>query len=135
MNCQLLGWVSDDEPEAPQSPGQAPPSRDYVPGPEHPPSDYVPGPEEPEQVPLSLNYVPKPQYLKYLVPSDTEAPIDDQPLPDDASPTALSSGYISDSDPEEDLEEDPEEDPADYPADGGDDADDESSDNDDDEEE
>ncbi|GJX96353.1 putative reverse transcriptase domain-containing protein [Tanacetum coccineum] len=47
---------------------------------------------------------------------------------------ALSSGYISDSDPEEDDEEDPEEDPADYPADGGDNDDNESSndDNDDD---
>ncbi|GKC86378.1 hypothetical protein Tco_1142095, partial [Tanacetum coccineum] len=46
-------WVSDDELEAPdaapQSPGQAPPSLDYMLGPEHPPSlDYVPGPEEPE---------------------------------------------------------------------------------------
>ncbi|GJT86241.1 hypothetical protein Tco_1067958 [Tanacetum coccineum] len=53
------------------------------------------------------------------------------PLPDDASPVALSPGYIDDSD----QEEDPEEDPADYPADGGDDADDESSDDDDDDEE
>ncbi|GJV39531.1 hypothetical protein Tco_1417971 [Tanacetum coccineum] len=41
-----------------------------------------------------------------------------KPLPADASPTALSPGYIADSDPEED-DEDPEEDPADYPADGG----------------
>ncbi|GJY31271.1 hypothetical protein Tco_0414766 [Tanacetum coccineum] len=56
-----------------------------------------------------------------------------QHLPDDASPVALSSGYIADSDPAED-EEDPEEDPADYPANGGDD-DDESSDDDDDVEE
>nr|GEV93237.1 hypothetical protein [Tanacetum cinerariifolium] len=46
--------------------------------PEHPPStDYVPGPEYPE----------------YLVPSDDEASIEDQPLPADASPTALSPGY------------------------------------------
>ncbi|GKE43981.1 hypothetical protein Tco_1471265, partial [Tanacetum coccineum] len=49
--------------------------------------------------------------------------------PEDASPIALSPGYIADSNPEED-EEDPKEDPADYPADGGDD--DESSDDDDD---
>ncbi|GKE03168.1 hypothetical protein Tco_1395186 [Tanacetum coccineum] len=111
---------------------EAPPSPDYVSGPEHPPSpDYVPGPEEPEQAPLSPDYVPEPEYPEYLVPSDAEAPIEDQPLPDDASPTALSPGYIADSDPEED----PEEDPADYPADGGDDDDDESSDDDDDEEE
>ncbi|GKG44383.1 hypothetical protein Tco_0485821, partial [Tanacetum coccineum] len=33
------------------------------------------------------------------------------------TPTALSSGYIADSNPEEDKE-DPEEDPADHPADG-----------------
>nr|GEV48420.1 putative reverse transcriptase domain-containing protein [Tanacetum cinerariifolium] len=110
-------------------PEQEPPSPDYVPGPEYPPSpDYVPGPEHP---PLP-DYVPGPEYPEYLVPSDNEAPIGDQPLPDDASPIALSPGYVADFDPlEEDLEEDPEEDPAEYPANGGDDDDD----NDDDEEE
>ncbi|GJX40191.1 retrovirus-related pol polyprotein from transposon TNT 1-94 [Tanacetum coccineum] len=41
----------------------------------------------------------------------------DQPLSADASPTALSPGYIADSNLEEDKE-DPEEDPADHPADG-----------------
>ncbi|GJR11292.1 hypothetical protein Tco_0793944 [Tanacetum coccineum] len=118
-------WVSDDELEAPdatpQSPGQAPPSPDYVSGLEHPPSpDYVLGLEEPEQAPLSPNYVPEPEYPEYLVPSDAEAPIEDHPLPYDASPIALSSGYVADSG----LEEDPEEDLTDYPADGGDDDDD-----------
>ncbi|GJY67552.1 putative reverse transcriptase domain-containing protein [Tanacetum coccineum] len=49
----------------------------------------------------------------------------------DASPTALSSGYIADFDPEKD-EEDPKEDPADHPVDGGDNDDNESSDDDDD---
>ncbi|GKE23264.1 hypothetical protein Tco_1434776, partial [Tanacetum coccineum] len=68
--------VSNEEPEAPveasQLPVQAQPSPDYVPGPEHPPlPDYVLGLE----------------YPKYLVPSDDEAPIGDQPLPADASPT------------------------------------------------
>ncbi|GKE74068.1 hypothetical protein Tco_1536109 [Tanacetum coccineum] len=58
--------------------------------------------------------------------------MEDQPLPDDASPTTLSPGYIADSDPEDDPEEDLEEDPADYPADGGDDVDNESSNDDDD---
>ncbi|GJR12417.1 putative reverse transcriptase domain-containing protein [Tanacetum coccineum] len=53
----------------------------------------------------------------------------DQFLPADASPTALSPGYISNSDPEEDKE-DPKEDPADYPADGGDNDDNELSDDD-----
>nr|GEX87163.1 reverse transcriptase domain-containing protein [Tanacetum cinerariifolium] len=50
----------------------------------------------------------------------------DQPLPADASPTALSPGYVVDSDPKKD-EKDPEEDPAYYPADRGDNDDDESS--------
>ncbi|GKE07298.1 hypothetical protein Tco_1399316, partial [Tanacetum coccineum] len=100
-------------------------------GPEHPPSpDYVPGPEHPP-LPVEVPYVPEPEYPEYLVPSDAEAPLEDQPLPADASPTALSPGYVADSDPDEDPEEDPEEDHADYPADGGD-GDDEPSDDDDD---
>ncbi|GKF03686.1 hypothetical protein Tco_0030609, partial [Tanacetum coccineum] len=78
-----------------------------MPVPEYPPSpDYVPGPEYPE----------------YFVPSDDEAPIEDQPLPADASLTSLSPGYVADSDPsEEDLEENPTE----YPADRGNDDDEE----------
>ncbi|GKD15548.1 hypothetical protein Tco_1199955 [Tanacetum coccineum] len=99
-----------------QAPEQAPPSPDYVPGPEHSPSP---------------DYVPEPEYPEYLVPSGAESPMEDQPLPDDASPAALSPGYIADFDSEEDPKEDSEEDPADYPIDGGDD-DDESSDDDDD---
>ncbi|GJS63171.1 hypothetical protein Tco_0677735, partial [Tanacetum coccineum] len=80
----------------------APPSLDYVPGPEHPPS-----------------------------PDYDEAPIEDQSLPTDALPVALSPGYVPDSDPKEDPEEDSEEERADDPADGGD-GDDEPSDDDDD---
>ncbi|GJU68216.1 hypothetical protein Tco_1254475 [Tanacetum coccineum] len=53
--------------------------------------------------------------------------MEDHPLSADASPTALSSGYIADSEPEED-----EEDPADHPANGGDNDDNESSGDDDD---
>ncbi|GJT89258.1 hypothetical protein Tco_1070975 [Tanacetum coccineum] len=114
---------------------EAAPSPDYVPGLEHPPSlDYLPDPEEPEQEPLILDYVPKSEYPEYLVPSDVEVPIEDQPLPVNASPVALSSDYVANSDLKEDPKEDPEEDPADYPADGGDD-DDESFDDDDDVEE
>ncbi|GKC86379.1 hypothetical protein Tco_1142096 [Tanacetum coccineum] len=70
-----------------------------------------------------------------MAPSDAEAPIEDKPLLDGASPTTLSPGYIADSNPEEDPEEDPKEDPADYHADEGDDADDESFDDDDDDDE
>ncbi|GJR17277.1 hypothetical protein Tco_0965804 [Tanacetum coccineum] len=91
----------------------SPPSLDYVPGLEHPPSpDYEPGPEHPP-LPVDVPYIPDPEYL---VPSDAEAPLEDQPLPADASPTTLSLGYVAVSNPKED----PEEDHADYPADGGD---------------
>ncbi|GKF99387.1 hypothetical protein Tco_0298170, partial [Tanacetum coccineum] len=93
------------------------PSPYYVLRPEHPPSP---------------DYVPETEYPEYLVSSDAEAPIRNQPLPDDASSAALSPGYIADFYLEEDPEEDPKEDPGDYPADGGDDDDDESSDDDDD---
>ncbi|GKC73492.1 putative reverse transcriptase domain-containing protein [Tanacetum coccineum] len=63
-----------------------------------------------------------PHLFTKTVPSSTfdvelEGPMKDQPLSADASPTALSPGYIADSDPEEDKE-DPKEDPADHPADG-----------------
>ncbi|GJS92508.1 hypothetical protein Tco_0799476 [Tanacetum coccineum] len=85
----------------------APPSPDYVPGPEHPPS------------PIKIPFVPEPEYPEYLVPSEDEAPMEDQPLPADASSVALSPGYVPDSNLEEDPEEDSEE-LADYPADGGD---------------
>ncbi|GJX02442.1 hypothetical protein Tco_0186355 [Tanacetum coccineum] len=98
----------------------APPSLDYMLGPEHPPSpDYMTGPEHPPspvEVPSSN------------VSSDAEASLEDQPLLADASPTALSPGYVADSDPEED----PEEDHAGYPADRGDGDDDPSDDDDDD---
>nr|GEZ50274.1 hypothetical protein [Tanacetum cinerariifolium] len=57
--------------------------------------------------------------------------MEDQPLPADASPTALSPGYVVDSDPEKD-EKDLKEDPAYYPADRGNNDDDESSNDDDD---
>ncbi|GJT81223.1 hypothetical protein Tco_1055565 [Tanacetum coccineum] len=72
--------------------------------------------QAPEQAPPSPDYVPGPEYPEYLTPSDDEIPVKDQPLLADAPPTALSPGYVADSDPKKDPEEDPEEDPADYPA-------------------
>nr|GFA97771.1 hypothetical protein [Tanacetum cinerariifolium] len=57
--------------------------------------------------------------------------MEDQPLPADASPTALSPGYVVDFDPEKD-EKDPKEDPAYYPADRGNNDDESSNDDDDD---
>nr|GEU63013.1 reverse transcriptase domain-containing protein [Tanacetum cinerariifolium] len=96
----------------------APPSPDYVPGPEQPPSpDYMPGPEHPPSL-IEIPYVPEPKYPEYLVPSDAKVPLEDQPLPVDASPTDASPGYVADSDPEEGPKEDPEKDHADSPADG-----------------
>nr|GEU33355.1 hypothetical protein [Tanacetum cinerariifolium] len=90
-------------------------SPDYVPGPEHPPLH------------VEIPYVPEPKYPEYLEPFDDEAPLEDQPLPVDASPITASSDYVADSDPEEDLKDDH----ADYRADGGD-GDNEPSDDDDD---
>nr|GEX82489.1 putative ribonuclease H-like domain-containing protein [Tanacetum cinerariifolium] len=57
---------------------------------------------------------------------ELKEPMEDQPLPVDASPTALSPGYIVDSDPKKD-EKDPKEDPAYYHADRKNNKDDESS--------
>nr|GEV84253.1 hypothetical protein [Tanacetum cinerariifolium] len=109
----------------------APPSPDYVPGTEYPPSpDYVHGPEH-QPSSIEIPNVLEPEYPEYLVPSDDEAPLEDQPLPVYASPTVASPGYVADSDLDEDPEEDPEDDHADYPADEGD-GDDEPSDDDDD---
>nr|GEU81506.1 reverse transcriptase domain-containing protein [Tanacetum cinerariifolium] len=103
----------------------APPSPDYIPGLEHPPSpDYVPGPKHPPS-PVEISYVPELEYPEYLAPSDDEAPLEDQPLPANASPIAASPDYVADSNPKED----PEDDQADYPADEGD-GDDEPSDDD-----
>nr|GFB47121.1 hypothetical protein [Tanacetum cinerariifolium] len=59
--------------------------------------------------------------------------MEDQPLPIDASPTALSPDYFVDSNPEK-VEKDPKEDPTDYPADRGNNDDDESSNDDEDDE-
>nr|GFC19494.1 hypothetical protein [Tanacetum cinerariifolium] len=57
--------------------------------------------------------------------------MEDQPLPANALPTALSPGYVVAFDPEKD-EKDPKEDPSYYPADRGNNDDDESSNDDDD---
>nr|GEU43991.1 hypothetical protein [Tanacetum cinerariifolium] len=67
-----------------------------------------------------IPYITKPEYPKYLAPSDEEAPLEDQPLPADSLPIAASPDYVADSDSEEDPKEDPEDDQADYPTDGGD---------------
>ncbi|GJQ97036.1 ribonuclease H-like domain-containing protein [Tanacetum coccineum] len=84
-------WGADEEPYDEGPPlvivyGE-PTIYDYVPGPKHPPSlVYLP-------------YIPVPEYLEYLVPFDAEAPLEEQPLHADASPTAISPGYVPDFDP------------------------------------
>ncbi|GJY68514.1 hypothetical protein Tco_0471496 [Tanacetum coccineum] len=99
-------------------------SNDYEEPSDHPPSpDYVPSPE---YLP-SPDFVPEPAYPKFMPPEDDMFPNEEQPLPATVSPTVDSSGYITESDPEEDLkedDEDPEEDPADYSSDRDDDDDD-----------
>ncbi|GJR26266.1 reverse transcriptase domain-containing protein [Tanacetum coccineum] len=80
-----------------------------------------------------LVYISEPVYLEYHVPSDDDIQIKDQPYVTDASPSALSPGYIAASNLKEDPEEDSEEDSIDYAADTDDDE--EESSNDDEEEE
>ncbi|GJU64718.1 hypothetical protein Tco_1246553 [Tanacetum coccineum] len=127
MSSSTVTYISvytDSEPGRPV----APPYPDYVLEPEHPPyPDYVPDPEHPPS-PVKVPYVPEPEYPEYLVPSDAEVPLEDQPLHADALPSALSPCYLADSDPDED----PEEDHADYPTDEGDGDDEPSEDDDDD---
>nr|GEX93308.1 SGNH hydrolase-type esterase domain-containing protein [Tanacetum cinerariifolium] len=57
-------------------------------------------------IPTEDPYEEADQYLEYLDPSDDDIPMEDQPLPTDASPIDLSSGYSFDDD---DVEEDEEE--------------------------
>ncbi|GJR16298.1 hypothetical protein Tco_0798950 [Tanacetum coccineum] len=102
--------------------------------PMHPVDPYVEAAlQAPGQAPPSPDYILGPEH-----PPSPDCVHGLEPLPADASPAALSPGYIAESDPkedpeedsEEDPEEDPDEDPAYYLADGGDNADDESSDDD-----
>ncbi|GJR16527.1 hypothetical protein Tco_0799179 [Tanacetum coccineum] len=55
--------------------------------------------------------IPEPEYLEYFAPSDAEVPLEDQPLPADASPTTLSPGYPSDDDDDDDDTNDEDEEP------------------------
>ncbi|GKE51755.1 hypothetical protein Tco_1486911 [Tanacetum coccineum] len=124
-----LAWAVDffrlREPDSPEAAPASP--------------DYVPGPEDPEKAPPSPDYVPGLEYPEYLALADDKIVAEDKPYVDYVSPTALSPGYVADSDPEEDPKEDPEEDPkdgqVDYIADGGDDDDDDDSSDDDEEKE
>ncbi|GKD59264.1 hypothetical protein Tco_1296773 [Tanacetum coccineum] len=75
------------------------------------------------------DYMPELIYPEYIPLEDEhEFPAEEQPLPPVDSPTAESSGYVTESDPEEDLEEyeddETKDGPVDYPMDGGFDGDD-----------
>nr|GEW53656.1 hypothetical protein [Tanacetum cinerariifolium] len=118
---------------------EAPPSPDYIPGPEAPPlPDYIPGPEAPP----SPDYIPGPEYPEYLPPANDVLLAEEQPLPAVVSPTAESSRYITESEPEMEPEEEDgddeesEDDFIEYPtSEGDDDADDDLSEDDADDEE
>ncbi|GKC96666.1 hypothetical protein Tco_1162108 [Tanacetum coccineum] len=87
----------------------APPSSDYMSGLKHPQSpDYMPGPEHPPS-PVEVPYVPKPEYLEYLVPSDAKASLEEQPLPIDASPTALGCDDEPSDEDDDDTDDEDEE--------------------------
>ncbi|GJU99724.1 hypothetical protein Tco_1328995 [Tanacetum coccineum] len=66
-----------------------------------PSSDFIPGPEEP-QAPLQSDFVHEPVYPEFLVPSDAEAPMKEQPYAADASLIALSPGDDDDDDDDDD---------------------------------
>nr|GFD09453.1 hypothetical protein [Tanacetum cinerariifolium] len=57
------------------------------------------------EAPPSPDYIPGPEYPEYLPPADDVFLTEEQPLPAAVSPTAESSGFIVDSEPEMDLEE------------------------------
>ncbi|GKF43965.1 hypothetical protein Tco_0130517, partial [Tanacetum coccineum] len=83
------------------------------------------GPENPQA--HDPDYVPEPIYPEYIPLEDEHVFLaEEQLLPFVDSPTAMSPGYVADSDPEEDSEEEH----ADYPVDGGDDDDDDDDDTD-----
>ncbi|GKA93448.1 hypothetical protein Tco_0815434 [Tanacetum coccineum] len=110
--------------------------------------DYIPVPEDPQTPPVSQvederepmfiqahdpDYVPEPIYPEYIPLEDEhEFSVEEQPILPVDSPTAESSGYVTESDPEEDPEEyeddETKDGPVDYPMDGGDDGDDDDSD-------
>ncbi|GKB04424.1 hypothetical protein Tco_0832567 [Tanacetum coccineum] len=64
----------------------------------------MPGPEAPEQAP------PLPDYVLGSEHADDEIVAEDQPYAEDASPTAQSPDYVSESDPKADPEKDDDED-------------------------
>nr|GFA62409.1 reverse transcriptase domain-containing protein [Tanacetum cinerariifolium] len=126
---QVIMYVYNGLPMQPV----APPSPDYIPGPKEPQTPPVPQDED-EHEPMFIQphdpeYVLEPMYPEYIPLEDEHVlPAEEQPLPPIDLPTAKSSGYLAESDPEEDPEEyeddETEDGLVDYAIDGGDDADD-----------
>ncbi|GKF45521.1 hypothetical protein Tco_0135323, partial [Tanacetum coccineum] len=74
------------------------------------PYAYVPGPEEPEQLPLSLEFVPEPVYPEFMPPKDGEYPGEDLiDYPADGGDDNNDDDESSDDD-EDDNDDDVEED-------------------------
>nr|GEY75253.1 hypothetical protein [Tanacetum cinerariifolium] len=88
----------------------APPSPDYIPGPEEPQTPPAPQGEDEHELmfiqPHDPDFVPESIYPEYIPLEDKHILLaEEQPLPPVVSPTAESSGYVVESDPEEDPEE------------------------------
>nr|GEX76914.1 hypothetical protein [Tanacetum cinerariifolium] len=86
-------------------------------------SDGVPQDEDERESmfiqPHDPDYVPEPMYPEYIPLEDEHLlPAEEQPLPSVVSPTAESSGYVAESDPEEYENDESEDGPVDYPMDG-----------------
>nr|GEX15244.1 hypothetical protein [Tanacetum cinerariifolium] len=75
--------------------------------------------------PHNPDYISEPMYPEYIPLEDEHIlSAEEQPLPPIDSPTAESSGYVAEEDPEEYEDDETEDGPVDYPMDGGDDRDD-----------
>ncbi|GKB15070.1 hypothetical protein Tco_0848993 [Tanacetum coccineum] len=67
-------------------------------------------PQSPKQAPPSPDYVHGPEYPEYLATPNDKIPVEDQPLPADASPIALSPDYeVEEEESSEDDDEEEEE--------------------------
>nr|GEX51426.1 reverse transcriptase domain-containing protein [Tanacetum cinerariifolium] len=87
----------------------APPSPDYIPGPEEPQTPPAPQDEDEHELiqPHDPNFVSEPIYPEYIPLEDEHIlSAKEHPLPPVVSPTAESSEYVAESNPEEDPKED-----------------------------
>nr|GEV64010.1 reverse transcriptase domain-containing protein [Tanacetum cinerariifolium] len=107
----------------------APPSQDYIPGLEEPQTPPAPQDEDKHEPmfiqPHDPDFMSEPIYPEYIPLEDEHVlSAEEQPLPPVVSPTAESSKYVIESDPEEYEDDETENGPVDYLMGGGDDGDD-----------